>query len=249
MTLVTRTKPSDPEPTPPSALPAGIGAVWLDECAADQLIAFRRRVVNDLHDPDFYVLEHDQFVYDHLGLKGETIGLFADGEMIGYAMIGLPEPDDPDNLGVPTGLPTECLGQVAHIASVMVTPRARGHGLHKWLLSARLSRAMALGRRHAIAMVSLHNDPCWRNLCRAAMYVKRIAQVECRLTRFMMHRDLSVPTPHRWSEITSADPWDILEQRALVDRGLWGINRSIRAARCRIVYARPVNGPNADAPD
>ena len=68
--------------------------------------SLRDTVIAALPNPDFYVREDDEqgFFAAHTEPRGETIGVFSHGVLVAYAMVGFPEPDAADNLGVVTGL-------------------------------------------------------------------------------------------------------------------------------------------------
>jgi GNAT superfamily N-acetyltransferase len=185
-----------PLPLPP---PAGLSARMLGPGDLAGLLALRRQVVGGLADEDWYVLEPDRFAADHLGRKGETVGLFAGDALIAYAMLGLP-PGAPvaDAAGAPpadpmadlAGVPAAERGLVAHLASTMVRADRRGCGLHKWLIRHRLARCAALGRVHVMAMVSPRNPASWHNLMRYGLAIHALAPLEGDRLRYLLYRDL-----------------------------------------------------------
>ena len=219
-------------------LPDGMSGRALTENDADQLIELRQFVVSGLRDPDFYVLEKDAFVHAHLGENGDTIGVFAGPELVAYGMIGLPSPDDPENMASVMGFGVDDRAMSAHLASAMVRRDYRGRELHKWLVTARLSRARALGRRHIFSMVAPSNDASWANLCRLGLHIRALEPLEGSRLRFLLYRDVAAEVRFD-GEQTSADPLDVDTHRQLLAEGYWGIKRSIRSARCRLVYAAP----------
>jgi GNAT superfamily N-acetyltransferase len=136
--------------------------------------ALRDTVIADLPHPDFYVREDDEqaFFDAHVDPRGETIGVFAQGVLVAYAMVGFPSCDaGADNLGALIGLPPAQHAKVTHLSSCMVRPAWRGHGLQRALLAARLSLAHARGRPLCMAMVSLHNHSSRHNLLRQGLHI------------------------------------------------------------------------------
>lgn len=136
--------------------------------------ALRDGVIAELPHPDFYVREDDEqaFFDAHTDPCGETIGVFAHGDLVAYAMVGFPGCDGAaHNLGALIGLPPAQHAKVTHLSSCMVTPTWRGRGLQRALLAARLALAHACGRPLCLAMVSLHNHSSRHNLLRQGLHI------------------------------------------------------------------------------
>lgn len=172
--------PSSTPPTPPSLSPDAAFA-HLRELRTRILVpgdypawnALRDTVIAGLPNPDFYVREHDEreFFAAHTAPSGETIGVFAHGALVAYAMVGFPEADAVDNLGATIGLDATSHPKVTHLSSCMVLPRWRGRGLQRTLLAVRLALAHARGRPLCMAMVSLHNHSSRHNLLRQGLHI------------------------------------------------------------------------------
>ncbi|MBP1313735.1 GNAT superfamily N-acetyltransferase [Herbaspirillum sp. 1130] len=137
------------------------------------LKALRDEVLAALPDPDCYVRESDEhtFLLQHLGAHGATIGIFHEGSLVAYAMLALPHPEDPANLGAVIGLPPRDRMEVAHLASCMVREGWRGIGLQRALLAARLALARGYGRNVCMGMVSLRNHSSRHNMLRSGMHI------------------------------------------------------------------------------
>ena len=135
--------------------------------------ALRDTVIAALPNPDFYVREDDEqgFFAAHTEPRGETIGVFAHGALVAYAMVGFPEHDAADNLGATIGLDPDYHPKVTHLSSCMVLSPWRGKGLQRTLLVARLALAHARGRPLCMAMVSLHNHSSRHNLLRQGLHI------------------------------------------------------------------------------
>ena len=161
----------------------------------------RDEVIRDLPNPDFYVREDDEaaFFTAHTGHRGQTIGVYHGEQLIAYAMVGFPQPQDAGHLGVVLGLAAPLLDKVAHISSCMVLPQWRGNGLQRTLLAVRLAMSQAQGRPYCLAMVSLHNHRSRHNLMRQGMHIGWTGDIDG-LKRHVMRIDL-----HRGAHFDMAD--------------------------------------------
>jgi len=229
--------PAIPAPTGVDAPPAGLAERVLTE--ADAVIALRRQVVAGLADDDWYVLEPDRFVRNHLGGRGETVGLFEAGRLVAYAMLGLPSGDGPaDPMAAALGLPPGEQGAVAHLASTMVLPEWRGRGLHNWLIRRRLARCAALDRPAVLSMVSPRNVASWHNLMRHGLVVRAIAPLEGDRPRYLMHRDLRRDEVHDPGTAQAIALDDLDRQRALLGDGYCGFGTAQDRGQVCVLFGR-----------
>lgn len=134
--------------------------------------------------------ETDAFLADHLGTLGLTLGLFsADGELVAYAILGLPPAEADYNFGRVVGI--RDLGRVAHLDGVAVAPAWRGRGLHRVLVERRLRLAAQAGRRVMVATVAPLNRPSLRTALGAGLRVRAVQPMfASRALRFLVVRDL-----------------------------------------------------------
>lgn len=209
---------------------------------AGAVLALREEVLSQLEHPDLYVREEDEagFVQGHIGGhaggRGETIGVFDGERLAAYAMLGLPAHDAADNLGGLLGSP----GRSANIASCMVRPAYRGHGLQRALLTARLSLAQAHGRSLCVAMISLHNDASRHNLLREGMRIAWVGEIGG-LRRQLLAIDLAAPWEFDSERLRLVAPLDWELQRALTAQGWWGISAMEGRGPDKLVFARHVD--------
>jgi GNAT superfamily N-acetyltransferase len=218
------------------------------------VMALREQVLAQLPDADLYVREHDErgFVAAHLGgmagAQGETIGAFDGDRLIGYAMLGLPAPGDPDNLGLHLPQAAGRLGQVAHIASCMVLPECRGHGLQRVMLGARLLLAQAHGRTICAGMVSLHNHASRRNLMREGLRIMHVGQV-AGLQRQILALRLGQPWTFATEQAQLVGSTDYARQCALAQAGWCGVSALEGQGQDMLVFARLAgDDAHADSP-
>lgn len=194
-----------------------------------QVLGLRALVLSRLEHPDQYVREADEegFVRAHLaghpGCLGETIGVFDGDTLVAYAMVALPDADDPHNLGRWLALPQRTTADVAHIASCMVRPDYRGHGLQRTLLAARFSLAQSRGRHVGIAMVSLHNHASRHNMMREGMRIAWAGEIDG-LRRQLLAIDLGQAWRFDEAQACLAGALDWQRQCELTRQGWWGVS-------------------------
>lgn len=210
------------------------------------VLQLRNQVLGALTEPDLYVREYDEvgFVTQHCGPRGDTIGVFDQGQLVAYAMLGLPPVDDPDHLGEPLKLPHSAWPRVAYVASCMVLPSHRGQGLQRSLLAARFALAQTRGRDICVAMVSLHNSASRHNLLKEGMRVAWVGLVDG-LKRQLMYIELARPLrfdlgPQAITHVVNH--LDYTTQKTLTHQGYWGVaEQSPSADRAeQLIFAKRV---------
>jgi ribosomal protein S18 acetylase RimI-like enzyme len=136
----------------------------LDASDLPALISLHHRVLEQLP-PGVLNAETDAFFAEHVAESGRLLGLeTAEGEMMAYAVLGLPAASSRYNFGRDIGLPESELGAIAHLDGVAVAPEWRGHGLQRVLARRRTAIAAEAGRRHIISTVAPNNLPSLHNL-------------------------------------------------------------------------------------
>ncbi len=243
-------------PTRPPDLPAlGTLSQWpqavLQVLSPDDFAAWvglRDEVIAGLAHPDMYVREADEaaFFARHLPPCGQCIGVFLDGELAAYAMVGMPGADDADNLGAVIGLPPASLSCVSHLASCMVRRPWRGHQLQRLLLQLRCALAQAYQRPLCLAMVSLHNPVSRHNLLANGMWIAWTGVIDG-LRRHVLQSDLR--GRQRWdprdSRLIAGDDFDQL--CAAAASGYVGVGEVLDGTRWMLRYARPLPRIQPDA--
>jgi GNAT superfamily N-acetyltransferase len=207
--------------------------------------ALREEVFAQLEHPDLYVREDDEdaFIAQHLpgheACRGETIGVFDGAQLVAYAMLGLPVRDDPHHLGRSIPLGARTLDDVAHLASCMVHPAHRGHGLQRRLLTARFSLAQAQHRPLCVAMASLHNHASRHNLMRAGLRIVHVGHV-MGLERQLLAVDLQRPWRFDETGARLVACVDFAAQVELSNAGSWGIAQLEGPGEDMLVFAHPL---------
>lgn len=214
------------------------------------LIDLRSHVLANLPVPDIYVREDNEaeFLLDHFGRNGETIGLYLPGEngsrqLVAYAMVGFPRADDPHNLGRTIGLPSNQLGKIGIIASCMVDPRWRGQGMQHELLRLRQILCVGHGRRLCMSMVSLHNDASRHNMMKIGLAIRWVGVLEdYGLRRQLLYFDQARPASFDTDHVEYVAKLDFDRQVELSQAGWWGISDSKVAANGEhlLGFCRPI---------
>lgn len=211
---------------------------WLAPDEVGGVIALHH-AIRQLVAPELLCRETDAFFHEHCRACGRILGLFANAELIGYGVLGLPKADE-ESFADQFGLTAEQRAAVATIDGSGILPRWRGNGLQRQLVAARIQAAGAAGRRIAVSTVAPGNLPSLRNLLAEGLTIRAVRPAFGGL-RFMMRRDLDWPpkpaTEGRWIALS-----DTSEAKAALMAGYQGWSLSEAAARPRIWYAM-VSGP------
>lgn len=198
---------------------------------ADDLPALRRlhdAVMHALPDPGMFRLfgGPDRFLADHVGARGESLGIFADERLVAYGALTLPGAGDMDNYARDLGWPDARAGRVALLSAAMVEPSHRRRGLHRSLVADRLRRALDRGCPELLVRASPGNTVSRRTLLAHGFAIVWLGvQAEGSL-RHVMWRPIegpawqaSVPEPARtvWVEAE-----DLGHQQQLLQAGWIG---------------------------
>lgn len=179
----------------------------LDESDLETVITLHRHAIAKAR-PDTVATETDAFFTNHMTRIGRILGLFAEGRLIAYGVLGLPGPGDA-NFGDMVHLGTADRARVAHIDGASVLPEWRGNRLHGVLIEWRLEAAVAAGRSIALSTAAPGNIPSVRNLLAAGMTIRALQQ-RFGGWRYILRRDLdrqppSIPADGRWIDVDDLD--------------------------------------------
>lgn len=158
--------------------------------------------------PELVCFESDVFFADRIDRAGCILGLFAEGKLIAYGVLGLPSPRDP-SFGDDLALPAAERGRIAEIDGASVTPEWRGNGLQRLLIGCRLRWALAAGRPVALSTVAPGNLPSLHNLLAERLTIRALRPKYGGL-RYVVRRDLDLPPPRlprhgRWIGVDNRD--------------------------------------------
>lgn len=120
-----------------------------------------REVWQALPQKEWYMADNEEYTYRMLS-TGRGMGYKAvdkkTGQTAGVFMAVLPGVG-PENMGHDAGLPQEELSMVAHMDSVAVLPRYRGHRLQRRLMETAQEDLRRQGCRYL--MCTVHPDNCY----------------------------------------------------------------------------------------
>jgi ribosomal protein S18 acetylase RimI-like enzyme len=106
------------------------------------------------------------------GQGGAAHGIVLDGRLVAVALLRLPDAQHPNPPpGFPLVPPAEWPLLACGMEHALVHPDARGRGLQRALLAARLEHAARAGMHWAFAGVRLANQASWRNLLAAGFVI------------------------------------------------------------------------------
>lgn len=163
----------------------------IDEDQVAEVIGLHRRVLEQLA-PGTLAAETDAFFAGHIRRDGRILGLWTnDGQLVAYAVLGLPSADSDYNFGSHVDFLRGQLGLVGHLDGVAVDPRFRGLGLQRALSARRVALALSHGRRHLLTTVAPWNMYSLRNCLALGFRVVRTQPMFAeRHMRHLMYRDV-----------------------------------------------------------
>ena len=128
-------------------LPPGHSLRALSAADLPALHQLHAEVLRALPDPGLFRLfgGPERFLADHLGARGESLGVFAQDRLVAYGSLTRPGADDVDNYASDLGWSPDRAGRVALLSAAMVEPSHRARGLHRALIAARIQLARDRG--------------------------------------------------------------------------------------------------------
>jgi GNAT superfamily N-acetyltransferase len=191
----------------------------------------------------------ERFFADHFGARGESLGLFERGRLVGYGALTRPAAGDVDNYARDVGWAPARAGRVALLSAAMVDPAHRGQGLHPALIAARIALARERGVPELLVRAAPANALSRRTLLDHGFAVVWLGvQAEGSL-RHVFWRPIDRPA---WAPPGPGDAplaWaagdDLAHQQRLLREGWIGVRT--RAADSAVGFAR-APGPASRAP-
>ena len=169
----------------------------------------------------------ERFLADHLGARGQSLGVFAQDDLVGYGSVTRPTADDLDNYAGDLGWPPERAGRVALLSAAMVHPSCRAKGLHRTLIDSRIELAGSLGAPELLVRAAPANAVSRRTLLSHGFVVVWLGVQREGSLRHVFWRPIGGPA---WGEAqadASAVSWaagnDLAAQQKLLSDGRIGV--------------------------
>ena len=224
-----------------SPLPAGHVLRPLHAGDLPALRLLHAAVMRALPDPALFRLfgGPEQFLADHLGARGESLGVFAGDRAVAYGSLTRPAAGDRDNYAGDLGWSPERAGRVALLSAAMVDPSHRGLGLHRALIAARIELARERGAPELLVRAAPANAPSRRTLLAHGFAVIWLGvQAEGSL-RHVMWRPIAGAAWQATAPEEAALTWaagdDLAHQQRLLQAGWMGVR--MRAGDTAVGFA------------
>ena len=173
------------------------------EAIVDEVI-YEKRFLNETHLEEAMKLQHfvaqnekkglfcpmpRDYVLKQLRERLNCIGVFADKKLIALHMISFPQTGE-ENFGLDIDLPSEEIGQVAHLGAVAIHPEHRGRGLHNLVGDYHLEIIRCAGYRHVCATAAPENYLSLKFLTERGFEIRRLCKKYGDYLRFVLQLDL-----------------------------------------------------------
>ncbi|EMR05272.1 hypothetical protein C772_02739 [Bhargavaea cecembensis DSE10] len=161
--------------------------------------------------------EEFRFILDG---NGEMIGVYADGEMIAWRAMLVPD-NDHEGLGRDVGVPEEEIGKVIYQEISAVSPKWRGFSLQTLMGLVLMDRVDAERYRYVCSTVMPGNIPSLKDKFRQGLEVRALKEKYGGKLRYVFFKDLKAPERQRM-ETREIPMDDITGQQALLADGWAG---------------------------
>lgn len=209
---------------------------WLDAAAVPEIVRLQQHVASLLAAADYYPQSEDELRAMFAG-GGLAVGAAADGGLIAFHTAVVPGASSPDNLGIDVGLPTEALGQVAHLENCVVHPDFRGNGLQR-LLAVHLIEALAAdGIRYLCETVAPGNWPSIKSTLDNGLIMTALKKKYGEHWRYLFVRDTTRPARPDTAAIHWVDASDSQGQQEQFAAGRAAVQLVQEQGRTRLGFA------------
>jgi GNAT superfamily N-acetyltransferase len=186
-------------------------------------------VLRALPDPGLFRLfgGAQRFLADHLGARGQSLGVFARQELVAYGSLTRPAAGDLDNYAGDLGWAPDRSDRVALLSAAMVHPSHRGQGLHRMLIAERIRLAAALGARELLVRAAPANAVSRRTLLSHGFAVAWLGVQREGSLRHVLWRPIGGPAWMDSALDDAAFSWaaadDLAGQQRLLSEGWIGV--------------------------
>ncbi|MEP6503975.1 MAG: hypothetical protein ABJD97_11625 [Betaproteobacteria bacterium] len=223
-------------------LPTGHALRRLHAGDLPALHRLHEQVARALPDPGMFRLfgGAERFLADHLGPRGDSLGIVVGDDVVAYGALTLPAAGDTDNYAGDLGWAPARAARVALLSAAMVAPAQRGNGLHPALIAARIALAGERGVPELLVRAAPANALSRRTLLEHGFALVWLGvQAEGSL-RHVLWRPVDAPA---WpaagpddTALTWAEADDLAQQQHLLQAGCIGVR--MRAGDAAIGFAQ-----------
>ncbi|TWT24718.1 hypothetical protein [Planomicrobium sp. CPCC 101110] len=184
-------------------------------------------------------LSTEEFLFI-LNERGVMVGAFAEGQLIGFRALLIPEIDE-GHLGYDIGLGEEELSKVIYQEISVVLPEYRGNRLQQTLAEVVMKELPHLKEefRYVCCTVAPMNIPSLKDKFSQHMYIKALKNKYNSLDRYIFMKDLKNP-PLRYTDYVSAKLNDLEKQRKLLESGYVGLGFQLVKGFHELQFAKPI---------
>jgi GNAT superfamily N-acetyltransferase len=207
---------------------------FLDEKDIPDILNLQAQVARCLPDPKIFHLQSEEDLREIFCLERSVIGVMADDVLAAYSIIRIPG-EAADNLGRDLNLPSEELGNVAHLQAIAVHPAYRGSGLQRRMERAHLEVIEELGFKHICCTISPENPISLRNTLQCGFLIKGLRPKFEGWWRFILHKEFPYETMTGPKEIRIRGS-DIAGQVDLLRRGFVGFKMAFIPGGFEVFY-------------
>jgi hypothetical protein len=189
-----------------------------------EVMALQKIITRELSRKDMLQPFPEDFMREHIGVKGQIIGVFFGNKLIAFRNIYFPNPDDPEwNLGIDIGIEGDDLTRVANLQMVCVHPDHRGKALALKMNNHVISILREMkSHRYLCATVSPFNYWNVRILLGCGFVVKKLKEKYSGKLRYVVYQDLLQPLIFESSSSQSVNLVDFPRQKTLLSQGYCG---------------------------
>ncbi len=213
----------------PRHLPPGHHLRALTTADLPALHRLHDAVLSALPEPGLFRLfgGAERFLADHLGTRGQSLGVFSQDDLVAYGSVTRPTADDLDNYAGDLGWHPERAGRVALLSAAMVHPSCRAKGLHRTLIDRRIELARSLGAPELLVRAAPANAVSRRTLLSHGFVVVWLGVQREGSLRHVFWRPIEGPAWVESKADESAFSWaagdDLATQQQLLNEGQVGV--------------------------
>jgi len=213
----------------PRPLPPGHDLRALTTADLPALHRLHDDVLHALPEPGLFRLfgGAERFLADHLGARGQSLGVFEHDDLVAYGSVTRPAVDDLDNYAGDLGWTPDRAARVALLSAAMVHPSCRARGLHRLLIDSRIELARSLGAPELLVRAAPANAVSRRTLLSHGFIVVWLGVQREGSLRHVFWRPIEGPA---WVDAQVDEPamcWaagdDLPEQQRLLGEGRVGV--------------------------